>query len=500
MSGRQRFISLRTVDELLDDALAVLGQTLVVEREDSNRCQHSGMVGHGCNFPIEVETKAAFAHRMKRRHKLRTVVFPPVVLLLCAVAICPLHSFLWKAGNHVVIIEVRLSLIRPTATFWLDVLNVRRISPDPPHRVSAHRTLLDDQSCQQGLLLGRWEFAVVGFIRAGNNSTPLRVAARGSHLLDVLHVANISRRAMRASSTDHSGRSSPFFFASAMAVRALVNVPRLISVSIDRIAFAASAGRSSASIRCRRIQLESIPNVRSGRTTPAAVNRNTCSGSTAATIWGECVVAMNWQRGNTLVSRSTIVRCHFGCKCRSSSSINTIASPSFTGSDNPGFACESLFARSNTSASSPRSPSDSCRASRSRPSFVTSSLGFGEVSAQRFLHSGRNPLAARCSAARCFFAWGRSPVSSSCARIQYANSASRNSRLARASAKAAACPPAALPEDGVASDTRDRRIEKKIPRGCLSAPFRFSPRTERVGVQVSWSGVLRVCCRTSPAL
>src|SRR5262249_46728426 len=218
MGGRQRFIHLRTVDELFDDSLPVLSQTRMVEREDSDRCQRSGMVGHCCNFPTEIEAKAAFAHRMKRRYKLCTVVFPPVVLLLRAVSICPLHSFSWKAGNHVAIIEVRLRLIRPTATFWLDVLNVRRISPDPPHRVSAQRTLLGDQSCQQGLLLGRWEFAVVGFIRAGNSSTPLRVAARGSRLLDVLHVANISRRAIRASSTDHSGRSSPFFFASAIAV------------------------------------------------------------------------------------------------------------------------------------------------------------------------------------------------------------------------------------------------------------------------------------------
>src|SRR5215470_1041416 len=137
IGGRQRVIPLLSVDELLNDTLPVLSQTLVVEREELNRCQGRGMVGHGRNFPIEIETKAAFAHRMKRRHKLRTVILPPVVLLLCAVAICPLHSFSWKAGNHVAIIEVRLRLIRPTATFWLDVLNVRRISPDPPHRVSA---------------------------------------------------------------------------------------------------------------------------------------------------------------------------------------------------------------------------------------------------------------------------------------------------------------------------------------------------------------------------
>ncbi len=124
IGGRQRVIPLRAVDELLNDSLPVLGQTLVVECEDSNRRQCSGMVGHCRNFPIEIEAKAAFAHRMKRRHKLCTIVFPPVVLLLRAVAICPLHSITWKAGNHVTIIEVRLRLIRPAATLWLDMLNV----------------------------------------------------------------------------------------------------------------------------------------------------------------------------------------------------------------------------------------------------------------------------------------------------------------------------------------------------------------------------------------
>src|SRR5207249_787768 len=72
IGGRQRVIPLRAVDELLDDALPILGETLVVEREDPNRCQRSGMVGHCRNFPSEIETKAVFAHRMKRRHKLCT--------------------------------------------------------------------------------------------------------------------------------------------------------------------------------------------------------------------------------------------------------------------------------------------------------------------------------------------------------------------------------------------------------------------------------------------
>ena len=93
-----------------------------------------------------------------------------------------------------------------------------RISPDPPHRVSTQCALFDDQSCQQGLLLGRWEFAVVGFSRARNGSTPLRVAAGGSRLPDVLHVATLPDEPC-SSRTDHSGRSSPFFFASAMAGR-----------------------------------------------------------------------------------------------------------------------------------------------------------------------------------------------------------------------------------------------------------------------------------------
>ena len=157
--------------------------------------------------------------------------------------------------------------------------------------------------------------------------------------------------------------------------------------------------------------------------------------------------------------------------------MSTTASPSFTGSDNPGLACESLFARSNTSANSPRSPSDSCRRIEEQAVFCHEQprlrRGFGvEVLALR----QEPPGGALKRGTGAVFAWG--------ARLQ-APPARASSMLLRPAAthdwrerrqRRQLARPAALPEDGVASDTRDRRVEKKTPRGCRCRPFRSSPR------------------------
>lgn len=80
------------VDELLNDALAVLGETFVIETEDGNRGLGFGLIVDCLNLTINLESKDQFASRMKWRHEFGTVVLPPTTLKLCAIAILCLHT------------------------------------------------------------------------------------------------------------------------------------------------------------------------------------------------------------------------------------------------------------------------------------------------------------------------------------------------------------------------------------------------------------------------
>src|SRR6202040_3134073 len=364
--------SSRPIDELRNDVLAVLDQSPMVERQHANRRLRRPAAGDCRDPPIQAEVKAFLAFSPQRRHQVSPPLLPPIRLVLRPEAKRRLHPIARVAGDEIGVVESRSRALGPALVLRLDVLNVRRAGFDATHGVGAEPALLLEQGREHRLLLGRRHLAPVCLVGTGIGPAPPRVDPWACGLLDVLHFASSSRRFIRVSSIGHSARSSPFLLAAAISARAFLKALRWIPASTARRASIASAGRSSASMRFRRIQFESIPRLRSGRMGPLAVSRTTCSGSTPAMISGECVVAMKWQRGNTSGRRCTIVRCHRGWRWRSSSSMSTTARPCLTGSAAWGLACDRRRARSRASASKLRSPSESCRASRVRPSLSTS--------------------------------------------------------------------------------------------------------------------------------
>ena len=81
-----------------------------------------------------------------------------------------------------------------------------------------------------------------------------------------------------------------------------------------------------------RTRLESTPKEWVGEYASSSVRIWMRSCSTSPMTCGECVVAMNWQRGKVSVSLRAIYRCHLGYRCRSISSISTTAPASPAGS------------------------------------------------------------------------------------------------------------------------------------------------------------------------
>ena len=223
----------RPVDELFNDALPILGKAPVVQTEDLDRGSSFTSIVDRLNLTIEPESKDLFASRLKRRHKLGTIVLPPITLALCAIAKRCAHIASRETRQQVSIVQVRSGQVFSAPTLRLDVLHVGRAIGDSTHRIGTQPTLFCNQSLQYLLLLPRRHLSPIRLSRSRNLSAPLGIGLWASGLLDVLHSANISSRAMRASRTDHSGRSRPFCLAFEIAACASSKIPSSIKFSTD---------------------------------------------------------------------------------------------------------------------------------------------------------------------------------------------------------------------------------------------------------------------------
>ena len=160
------------------------------------------------------------AGRMKGRHELRSIIDPPPPFSMCPIATRRLWRLTGIARHEVLVGQVGSGKLSPAATLRLDMLHMRRVSVNPTHRVGAKPTLVRNHALEDlGLLRGA-HLTPVRLLGPRNRRTPIRIPARRASLLDVFHSARISNRAIRASRTDHSGKSNPFCFAFAISSRA----------------------------------------------------------------------------------------------------------------------------------------------------------------------------------------------------------------------------------------------------------------------------------------
>ena len=97
----------------------------MIEPEDDNRGSGFGSIVDCFDLTIKLESKDLLADRLKRRHEFGTLVIPPIILKLCAIAILCLHTLSRETRYQIGVVQVRTMQILPAATLWLDMLHMR---------------------------------------------------------------------------------------------------------------------------------------------------------------------------------------------------------------------------------------------------------------------------------------------------------------------------------------------------------------------------------------
>ncbi len=97
----------------------------MIETEDDNRVFGFGSIIDCLNFTIKLESKDLFASRPKWGHEFGAIVFPPIILKLCAIAIGRFHAISWETRYQIGVVQVRSRQVLPTATLWLNMFHMR---------------------------------------------------------------------------------------------------------------------------------------------------------------------------------------------------------------------------------------------------------------------------------------------------------------------------------------------------------------------------------------